>query len=125
VFEILNLDDIDLANPVIGPRLGITDALLGDRVEKPGRTTGYTTGDVEEVFASVDVGYGSGKVATYDNQIVIRGVDGSEFSAGGDSGSGIYKAGTGLMCGVLFAGGGGTTIANRVSDFSRILDIRL
>lgn len=124
VFDILDEADIDLVNPVFGQRLGVTDLLLGDEVEKNGRTTSYTVGLVEEVFANARVGYGSGKTALYENQVIIRGING-DFSAGGDSGSGIYKQGTGLLGGVLFAGGGGVTIANRISDFARILSIRL
>jgi Peptidase family S64 len=90
-------------------------------VMKSGRTTGFTTGMISS-FADVNVQYqngcGSGKkfVVSYSDQIVI---EGSGFSAGGDSGS-LIISNDGSSCkqpvGLLFAGSSTTTIANPIAD---------
>lgn len=89
-------------------------------VMKSGRTTGTTTGSISSIGTSVKVQYqqgcGNGKKFTilYRNQMVING---SAFSAGGDSGSLIV---TDSSChqpiGLLFAGSSTTTIANPISE---------
>lgn len=131
-----NLVDCALARPVlqsyvdtevygIGEIAGIRDLQLGDRVQKAGRTTERTIGTVEGVGAMVRVNYGSGKMATYDDQLEIR-ADSGEFSAGGDSGSAILTTDDEpYLGGLLFAGGSGVTIANRISDVVALLGIRL
>jgi hypothetical protein len=103
---------------------GIRDLQLGDSVFKWGRTTEETHGTVEGIGAMVRVNYGSGKTATFDNQKEIRANDGGDFSAGGDSGSVIINS-EGFMGGLLFAGGGGVTIANSISDVVSLLGVRL
>src|SRR5262249_24299691 len=75
----------------IGPPSSMTVApAVGLSVAKSGRTTGFTTGTISSINASVNVQYqtscGQGKkfVVSYTNQVVINS---STFSAGGDSGS--------------------------------------
>ncbi len=95
------------------PKSSTVPARVGMRVMKYGRTTGQTKGRVQGVNATVNVGYGSG-IARFVGQIVIGG---GGFSAGGDSGSLIVveKGGDARSpVGLLFAGGGGTTIANPI-----------
>jgi len=90
-------------------------SLLGTPVQKVGRTTGHTMGSVTTINAIVTVCYDSPdctQVATFVDQIII-GPGG--FAAGGDSGSLIVTddllyQGVGL----LFAGNGSITIANRI-----------
>jgi hypothetical protein len=93
---------------------------VGVGVEKSGRTTGTTTGTIGSVNTSVNVQYqvrcGQGKkyVISYANQIVING---SGFSAGGDSGSLIVTSGTCHQpVGLLFAGSSSSTIANPIGE---------
>ncbi len=89
--------------------------LLGTPVQKIGRTTGHTFGSVTTVNASVSVCYNAPScslIATFVDQIIISP---GGFSAGGDSGSLIvtddaFRQGVGL----LFAGNGSITIANRI-----------
>ncbi len=89
--------------------------LLGTAVQKVGRTTGVTTGSVTTVNASVSVCYNAPdctQIAVFIDQVIIGP---SGFSAGGDSGSLIvtddaFAQGVGL----LFAGNGTITIANRI-----------
>jgi len=90
-------------------------------VMKSGRTTGLTTGSIS-AFADINVQYqsgcGNGKKFTvsYKNQIVING---SGFSAGGDSGS-LVVSNDANSCkqpiGLLFAGSSTSTIANPIAD---------
>jgi len=113
-------------DPRIGPPLlvveGIRDLALGDRVKKWGRTTSFTEGYVDQVSVVSNVDYGKG-VAVFEDQIAIR-ADSGEFSAGGDSGSAILTTDN-YWGGLLFAGGEGVTIANRVSHVLSFLGIRL
>jgi hypothetical protein len=93
----------------------ITYCRRGQIVGKSGRTTGLTRGNVTDCSASVRVNYGNGRVALFCDQIVIRGIGGN-FSAGGDSGSVIWTWNSSRNpVGLLFAGGGGYTIANKMT----------
>ncbi len=80
---------------------------------------------VTAISVTVNVSYGGGRVAKFVNQIAVRAASG-DFSQGGDSGSLIWtwdrrRAPVGL----LFAGGGGTTFANRIGDVLAALDVNL
>jgi CBS domain-containing protein len=86
-------------------------AAVGDVVRKTGRTTGITTGRIVGINATSRVGYDEGQ-ATFRNQIVIEANSGT-FSAGGDSGSLIVSQDLRPVA-LLFAGGGGQTIANPI-----------
>lgn len=84
------------------------------RVEKVGRTTGYTTGTVFDVSADVNVEYNLGML-TFQDQILVRG-NGGRFSDHGDSGSVIVDRTTKRATGLLFAGSASHTIANPLVD---------
>lgn len=116
------LPDDPMVIDEIGSVLGITDLLPGDTVTKVGRTTGKKTGVVESI-GTASVSYGEAGVAEFEDQLVIRGTNG-EFSAGGDSGSGIVGAGMKLG-GLLFAGSETVTIANRISNVQALLGVTL
>ena len=110
-------DDLGVETPEGGygsPRTSTQDAKLGLKVQKYGRTTGYTTGEVTGLNATIDVGYATG-TARFEDQIVISG---NGFSAGGDSGSLIVTKGVLLgdrrPVGLLFAGTATTTLANPI-----------
>jgi hypothetical protein len=113
---------VDPVVPSIGEPAGIRDFQLGDRVQKTGRTTEHTTGVVEVVGAQSQVDYGTG-TATYDDQLVIR-ADSGEFSGPGDSGSAVF-GGDDFLGGLLFAGGEGVTIVNRISHVVSLLGVRV
>jgi hypothetical protein len=94
-------------------------------VGKSGRTTQLTQGRVTAVGVSVNVSYGGGRVAHFRDQFAVRAGTGN-FSAGGDSGSVIWQWAAGLRpCGLLFAGGGGTTFGNRITRVLAALGDRL
>jgi hypothetical protein len=111
------VDDVGAETPEGGygsPSRWTTEANIGMSVQKYGRTTGYTVGEVTGLNATIDVGY-SGGTARFKDQIVITG---NGFSAGGDSGSLIVSKGV-LMgdrrpVGLLFAGTATTTLANPI-----------
>lgn len=120
-------DEDGLINPVQGPRpIEIGD--LGRTVVKSGRTTGVTKGRITAVEVDglrVDMG---GPVATFNDQIEVRGV-GGPFSAGGDSGSLILDE-TGYAVALLFAGGSDAsgqdvTYGCRITEVLRLLGVEL
>lgn len=104
------------------PSRNLKAASVGLAVAKSGRTSGFTTGNISSVSASVSVQYqkkcGSGKkfLVTYTNQIVINS---STFSAGGDSGS-LIVSNTNPACrqpvALLYAGSSTTTIGNPIGE---------
>lgn len=111
------VDDLGVETPDPGygaPRSGRVDAKLGQRVQKYGRTTGHTHGQITGIHAILDVGYGN-RVARFEDQIVISG---GGFSAPGDSGSLIVTEGLLLgdrqPVGLLFAGSSTSTLANPI-----------
>lgn len=108
-------------------RVGSTPvgAVPGMTVGKSGRTTQLTSGRVMAVGVTVNVNYGNGRVGRFINQMSIRSPQG-DFSQGGDSGSLIWTwDARRAPVGLLFAGGGGTTFANRIGDVLNALDINL
>ncbi len=98
---------------------------VGLIVGKSGRTTQLTAGRITDCNASIRVNFGPGRVANFRDQITIRGF-GRDFSAGGDSGSLIWSwDGRRNPVGLLFAGGGGFTFANKINRVLAALDINL
>jgi hypothetical protein len=101
-----------------------------ERVEKVGRTTGHTLGRITAVEVDgVSVQYDD-VVHTFDDQVEIEGLNGS-FSAGGDSGSVIWRSSDRAPLGLLFAGsetggrtGGGVTFANPMATVLSVLDLQ-
>ena len=98
------------------PRPWTAEAAIGMAVQKYGRTTGLTVGEISGIHATLDVDYRTG-TARFEDQIVISG---RGFSAGGDSGSLIVTKGLLLSdrrpVGLLFAGSPTTTLANPIDE---------
>jgi hypothetical protein len=100
-------------------------AKIGLAVGKSGRTTQLTSGSITSVAVTVNVSYPGGRVAKFNNQLAIRSASG-DFSQGGDSGSLIWTWDSRRApVGLLFAGGGGTTFANRITDVLTAMDVVL
>ena len=94
-------------------------------VGKSGRTTQLRAGRVTDCNVSIRVNMGRGQVANFRDQIAIRGVRG-DFSRGGDSGSLVWTWNSRRNpVGLLFAGGGGYTFANKIGRVLNALDINL
>jgi hypothetical protein len=109
------LDEI-LEIGVIG---GVTPAKLAMKVRKSGRSTGFTTGQITILDATVDVNY-SERVARFDGQIVTTGM-----SAPGDSGSLLVAEDALLAVGLLFAGSEQVTIYNPIQAVLDSLQVLL
>ncbi|UCE05415.1 MAG: hypothetical protein JSW07_17640 [bacterium] len=106
----------------IGVVTGTKAAEIGMRVRKSGRTTGTTTGIIQELSATVDVGYGGSRVARFENQIIVEGINGP-FSRPGDSGSLVVDdedLENPKAVGLLFAGSDSITVVNPID---RVLDL--
>jgi hypothetical protein len=108
----------------IGPPKGKTPAKIDMTVHKFGRTTSYRVGRVISIDTDVKIAYDIGELM-FENQIVIRGINGEQFSAAGDSGSLILERSTNKATGLLFAGSSSHTIANHIDDVLKALKITL
>lgn len=102
------------ATPIVGA--------VNMHVAKVGRTTGLTCANIAATNLSVKVEYstkcggGSTFVVLYTNQLLMNG---SKFSAAGDSGSLIMRVGSAQPVGLLYAGSSTSTVANRIQDVSK------
>ncbi|MDX1687250.1 MAG: hypothetical protein R3248_04630 [Candidatus Promineifilaceae bacterium] len=116
------LDDASILDEIleIGEPAGTTDAALGMPVRKSGRTTGFTTGAITVVDATVSVSYGLGRTARFENQIIT-----GPMSQGGDSGSLLVAGDTQEAVGLLFAGSEQTTIHSPIGLVLDYLEVDL
>jgi len=125
-----NLVDAALARPVnpanvaneilgYGAIAGTAEGALGMAVKKSGRTTGLTTGEIEQIDVTANVSYGGDRVAQFSDQLVSR-----AMSQGGDSGSAVLDTSNNLV-GLLFAGSDEVTIINRIQNVFSILGVSL
>jgi hypothetical protein len=92
---------------------------VGTIVQKTGRTTNYTTGRITAINATVDVGYGGGRVARFFDQIIT-----TNISAGGDSGSLVLSLDN-VALGLLFAGSSVATIVNQIENVRSLLRVEV
>jgi hypothetical protein len=126
-----NLVDAALARPdngadvldeilEVGTVSGTLPAALGMHVRKSGRTTGLTTDEISVINATVNVSYGSGRVATFENQLVA-----GPMSQGGDSGSLVVAADSLQAVGLLFAGSDQSTIFSPIQAVLDCLQVDL
>lgn len=103
----------------IGKIAGLSEAVLRTPIKKMGRTTGVTTGIIQQIDATVKVNYGSNKTAIFSDQLIA-----GAMSQGGDSGSAILDSNNNLI-GLLFAGSNSTTIINRIRNVFNALELTL
>jgi len=96
---------------------------VGMRVEKTGRTTGYTSGTIQDISADVKVGYDLGTLTFADQIIIVGGT--KSFSDAGDSGSLIVEQKSKRPVGLLFAGSDSHTIANHIEDVLQQLNVSI
>jgi hypothetical protein len=115
----INPDDIREEILTIGAIAGVGTAELDDNLQKMGRTTGFTLGNVDQIEASVKVNYGANQVALFTGQIIA-----GAMSAGGDSGSAVLNENKSLV-GLLFAGSETTTIINPIEYVFNALNLTL
>jgi hypothetical protein len=111
----------DLVSPdilKIGVPAGVGTVTLGTQLQKMGRTTGYTTGQITQLDVTVTVDYG-GKLGTFRNQLMA-----GAMSPGGDSGSAVLDMNKRVV-GLLYAGSNTTTILNPVQNVLDALQVQL
>jgi hypothetical protein len=113
----LNPEDVSDEILQIGTIQGSAEAELGMAIKKSGRTTGLTTGVVEQVDVSANVQYGEGKIALFTDQLMA-----GAMSQGGDSGSAVLDDNNRLV-GLLFAGSDTTTVINRIENVFSLLGV--
>lgn len=125
-----NLVDAAIARPIreedvsdeileIGKINGLAEAELGMVIKKSGRTTGLTTGEIQQVDVTVDVQYDAGRIARFTDQLMA-----GAMSQGGDSGSAVLDD-TNNLVGLLFAGSETSTIINRIENVFSALGLGL
>jgi hypothetical protein len=114
------LDDRSLRDDIlgVGTVTGVTSAELGMGVRKSGRTTGLTTGEISVLHTTVSVGYGPGRTAQFEDQIVT-----TPMSSPGDSGSLLVSGDSLLAVGLLFAGSDQATIHNPIQAVLDCLEV--
>ncbi len=125
-----NLVDAAIARPLsddlvekrileIGVPQGSGDATLGTSVKKSGRTTGFTSGEIIQIDVTVQVSYGEGKIAVFEDQLMA-----GAMSQGGDSGSAVLDEDD-FVVGLLFAGSDATTIINPIQFVLDALNVEI
>jgi hypothetical protein len=102
----------------IGLPTGVGAATLGTRVQKFGRTTGYTQGQIIQIDVTASVDY-DGKLAVFHDQIMA-----GAMSQGGDSGSAILDDQKRIV-GLLFAGSDTTTLINPIQFVLDALNVQI
>ncbi|MEM7346293.1 MAG: trypsin-like serine protease [Chloroflexota bacterium] len=124
-----NLVDAALARPMnpaqfnpnilgIGLPKGVREATLGTNVQKTGRTTGHTRGQIVQIDVTISIDY-NGRSATFTNQLMATGM-----SAGGDSGSAVLDD-EGYIVGLLFAGSGSASLFNPIQTVLDLLNVEI
>lgn len=115
----LNAADVEDTILDIGPIQGSASGTLGMSIKKSGRTTEFTTGEIQQIDVTVEVSYGAGLVARFTDQLLS-----GPISQGGDSGSAILNDNDQLV-GLLFAGSSTSTIMNRIENVFAALNVTL
>ena len=126
----MNLVDAAIARPTsadlvekrileIGEPQGIGEGTLGLAIRKSGRTTALTSGEITQIDATVQVSYGTGKTATFTDQLMA-----GAMSSGGDSGSAVLDE-SDRVIGLLFAGSDSVTIMNRIQNVMKALNVNI
>lgn len=115
----INPDDVKNEILEIGTIQGAIEGELGMAIKKSGRTTGFTTGEIQQVDVTVNVQYGEGQIAQFTDQLMA-----GAMSQGGDSGSAVLDDSNNLV-GLLFAGSDTSTIMNRIQNVFSELGVSL
>ncbi|TCL73325.1 hypothetical protein EDC14_1005188 [Hydrogenispora ethanolica] len=95
------------------------DINLGTLVQKTGRSSSYSLGQIQLIHATVDIGYPGDRVARFRDQIIS-----SRFTEPGDSGSLITTLDN-VAIGLHFAGSETISIANPIENVRNLLGIEI
>ena len=115
------LKDEDISDEIIeiGTIVGVMDPFLGMKIQKSGRTTKLTTGEITQIDVTVNVQYGAGKIATFTDQFMA-----GKMCEGGDSGSAVLDMNKNLV-GLLFGGSDTSMVASKITNVFKLLDVHL
>ena len=102
----------------IGTPRGVRQGTLGMQVQKSGRTTGVTTGRINQVDVTVNVDY-LGQNVLFTGQFMASGM-----SSGGDSGSAVLDMDR-YVIGLLFAGSPVATLINPIQFVLSALNVEI
>lgn len=111
-----DLVNADILN--IGIPSGAGMVTLGTPVQKSGRTTGLTSGEITQLDVTVSVLYGT-QIAVFRNQLMT-----GARSQGGDSGSAVLDMNNRVV-GLLFAGSNTATIMNPIQLVLEALQVQV
>ncbi len=125
-----NLVDAAIARPLrqedvlpeilqIGAISGTASAVLNMPLQKFGRTTLFTQGQVTQVDVTADINYGENRTVRFTDQIMA-----GAMSKPGDSGSAVLNNNNELV-GLLFAGSDTSTVINRIENVFSALNLTL
>ena len=115
----LNEQDVIEEIREIGTIQALAEGELGLSIKKSGRTTELTSGEVLQTDVTVSVSYGTGRTASFTDQLMA-----GAMSQGGDSGSAVLDTSNNLI-GLLFAGSDNSTIINRIQNVFSALGLSL
>ena len=115
------LNPADVMNEIlqIGTITDVEEGTLGMSIKKSGRTTGLTTGTIQQIDVTSSVSYGTNKVAIFVDQLMT-----GNMSQGGDSGSAVLDDQNRIV-GLLFAGSNTITLINRIQNVFQNLQVTL
>ncbi len=104
---------------------GTTPPVFNQKVEKFGRTTGHTTGNVTVTNIDMQVDFNK-QIISFTDQFQVKAARGKKFCEGGDSGSLIFEQGTLNAVGLLFAGTrDGTTFATPIDEVLSAFSVKI
>jgi hypothetical protein len=111
--DLVNADILNIGTPS-----GAGTVTLGTPVQKSGRTSGLTSGEINQLDVTVQVLYGS-QIAVFKNQLMT-----DAKSQGGDSGSAVLDMNKQVV-GLLFAGSNTSTIMNPIQFVLDALQVQV
>ena len=115
------LDDLIVEIKGLGLPSGTIKPVRGMKVVKVGRTTGRTTGEIQDVHFRFTLDYEGdiGEVGFVDQVLCTR------YTDGGDSGSLVIDKATGRAVGLHFAGANGGSVFNPIDEVLKALGVKL
>jgi len=113
----LNEADVSVDILEIGSIAGVGEPELGMKVQKSGRTTGITTGEITDLHATIRVQYPGGYIITFKDQVLT-----TPMLEGGDSGSKILDMQKILRI-LGFAGSDQVSCHNKISKVLEALKV--
>ena len=113
----LSEEDVDPEILEIGRVSGVVEPALGMAVQKSGRTTGLTKGEITDLNATIRVQYPGGYIVTFKGQLLT-----GPMLQGGDSGSLLLDSDRKLV-GLGFAGSDQVAVFNKISKVLEALKV--